>query len=348
MTRVIGDALLKWSTNLLCAGGLSQADAEEISRHLVFCDLRGVDTHGTSRLKIYLDRMQAGAIRNSTPAIERETGVSAVVDGRAGFGQVICRFATDLAIEKAKEVGMAAVAVKNSNHCGAMSYYTLLMARSGLAGFAVTNSNPAMPPFGGRDGFFGTNPLSFAFPAGEEEPLVTDMATSLVAKGKIINLAREGKPVPEGWAVTLDGRPTTDPKEALEGWVTPMAGPKGSGLAMVVDVLGAVVPGALLSVLQANMYGPGLVPQENGQFFWAFRPDLFRPEQEFRATMDDLIRRVRAVAPAPGQQRVYAPGDVERMREEENARIGIPVPPGQLREFIELGDRFGVPFPLAN
>jgi LDH2 family malate/lactate/ureidoglycolate dehydrogenase len=345
VVRIDPGALFDWTAALLRQAGLDAPDAEEVSRHLVFADLRGIDTHGTSRLKIYLERLESGAIARTAPVIERETAVSALVDGRAGFGQLVCRFATELTIEKARRAGIAAVAVRNSNHCGCMSYYTLQMAEAGLVGLAVTNTNAGMPPFGGMDGFFGTNPISVAAPAGEEEPFVLDMATSVVAFGKIFNAAREGKPIPAGWAITADGQPALDPKEAA--WVLPMAGPKGSGLAMLVETLGGVLPGALLSVLQTGMYEAPLVPQENGQFFLAFRPDLFRPEEEFRAAMDDLIRRLRTVRPAPGHDRVLSPGDLERLTAQRYSREGIPVQPGQQREFAALGDRYGRPFPAG-
>ena len=345
--RVAPERLEAWSVELLIKAGVPADDAREIARHLIFADLRGVDTHGTSRLKIYLTRMEAGLV-NRTPDIRilRETPVSALMDGDDGFGQVVARKATDLAIEKAKSTGMAVVGVNRSTHCGCMAYYTLLMAEAGLIGMAGTNAVANMPPFGGKAAFFGTNPFSMAAPVGNGSPFVFDMATSVVAKGKIINAAREGKPIPEGWAIDKDGNPTTDSKKANEGLVLPMAGAKGSALAFMVEILSGVMTGALIGPDLPLMYADKGAPQQVGHFFLAFRPDLFMDMDEFKQRMDETLARVRAVEPAPGFTQVYAPGDVELAKAEANSKAGIPVPPGMQKEFGELAERYGLGLPF--
>lgn len=344
--RIAPDRLESWSIALLVAAGVPQADAEEIARHLIFADLRGVDTHGTSRLKIYLARMKAGLITPVTQTeILRESPVSALIDGHHGFGQVIARQATDLAIAKAKQSGMAIVAVRNSNHSGCMAYYTLLMAEAGLIGLTSTNAPANMAPFGGKELFFGTNPFSLAAPAGNQPPFVFDMATSQVARGKIINYAREGKPIPEGWAIDREGRPTTDAKAALDGMLLPAGGAKGSALAFMVEILSGVLTGALIGPALPKMYEAMDQPQQVGQFFLAFQPDLFMSMAEFTARMEETLAGVRRVAPAPGFDQVYAPGDVELAKEQESRRLGIPIPPGVQKEFRELAGQFGVALP---
>lgn len=346
VTRISPDQLAAWSLDLLKAAGVRPSDAEEITRHLLFADLRGVSTHGTSRLKIYLDRMAAGLIDPKAEITTlRETPVSAWLDANNGFGHPTARYATEVAIEKAKATGMAMVGVKNSNHCGCMAYYTMRMAEAGLVGLAATNAPANMPPFGGREAFFGTNPFSMAAPAGDGQTFVFDMATSQVARGKIINAAREGKPIPEGWAIDKDGHPTTDSKAALEGFVVPLGGAKGSALAFMVEMLSGVMTGALIGPALPKMYESNQEPQQVGHYFMAFRPDLFLSMDEFTQRMAETMKGVRQVAPAPGFTKVFAPGDVELNNAARNQQDGIPIPPGIRREFGELAERYGVPYP---
>lgn len=344
--RIAPDRLAAWSLALLTAAGVPPHEADEVVRHLLFADLRGVDTHGTSRLKVYLTRMEAGVLGRSTrTSLLKETPISAVMDGNHGLGQVMCREATDLAIAKAKAHGIGMVTVKNGNHAGCMGYYTLLMAEAGLIGFACCNTPSNMAPFGGMKAFFGTNPLSLAAPAGANRPFVFDMATTQVARGKIINAAREGKAIPEGWAITRDGLPTTDSKQALEGFLLPMGGAKGSALAYMVEILAGIMSGALIGPQLPRMLEATNAPQQVGHFFLAFRPDLFMEMDEFQRRMDETMAAVRQVPPAPGFNQVFVPGDVEALKEAENRRLGIPIAPGTAREFAELAARYGVPLP---
>jgi LDH2 family malate/lactate/ureidoglycolate dehydrogenase len=202
-----------------------------------------------------------------------------------------------------------------------------------------------MPPFGGKAAYLGTNPISVAAPAGRNPPFVFDMATSQVARGKIINAAREGKPIPEGWAVTRDGLPTTDAQAAMGGFVLPMGGAKGSALSFLAEVLSGILTGGPFGPGLARMYEEIDRPQQVAHFFWAFRPDLFMDLDQFKGRMDQILAEVRAVPPAPGFAAVLAPGDVERANEERNRNSGIPITPGLCREFGELATEYGVPLP---
>jgi LDH2 family malate/lactate/ureidoglycolate dehydrogenase len=345
-TRIAADRLERWSADLLVAAGVPAEDAAEVARHLVFADLRGVDTHGTSRLKIYLTRLETGAMHRTTHSVVmRESPVHAVIDGGNGFGQVIARDATDAVIEKASAIGMASATVYHSNHCGCLAYYTLRMAERGLIGFACTNAPAFMPPFGAKQAFFGTNPFSVAAPAGHNPPFVLDMATSQVARGKIINAAREGTSIPEGWAIDREGRPTTDAAAAMAGLVLPMGGAKGSGLAAMVELFAGVLSGSLLSPDLPRMYEHLDDPAQLGHFFMAIKPDLFLSRDEFGARMDAMLDGIRATPPAPGFDAVLAPGDLERYKEAEHRRLGVPITSGVLGEFTELAARYGVLLP---
>lgn len=346
ISRIAPDRLEAWTTALFAAAGLPRDEAEEVSRHLIFADLRGVDTHGTSRLKIYLTRMNAGVMTASAhTAILRETPVSALLDGGNSFGQVVARRSAEIAIAKALQSGVGMVAAKNSNHCGCMAYYTLMMAEQGLIGFATTNSPANMPPYGGKAAYLGTNPISVAVPAGRNAPFVFDMATSQVARGKIINAAREGKPIPEGWAVTRDGLPTTDSQAAMGGFVLPMGGAKGSALSFFAEILSGILTGGPFGPGLPRMYEDLDSPQQVAHFFWAFRPDLFMDLDQFKARMDQILAEVRTVPPAPGFAGVLAPGDLERANAERIRGSGIPISPGLCREFRELAAEYGVPLP---
>lgn len=328
--------------------GARPADAAEVACHLVFADLRGIESHGTARVPIYVQRIDHGGIRpGAVPAVLRETAVSALVDGGGGLGHAVAAAAADLCRDKALQAGMAAVAVTNSNHAGCMGYYTLRLAQAGLIAFATTNASPIMPPWGSRVPYFGTNPIAFAVPAGEEAPLCYDGATSVVAKNRIINYARDGKPLPPGWATDREGRPTTDPAAARDGFVVPMGGYKGSGLAFIMDILSGALTGPYFGAHVPMMYGQLDRPMGSGAFFWAFRPDLFTDAAAFRARVDQAIREVRALPPAPGFTRVLAPGDPELEKMAEHRRLGLPLGPEVQREFAAVAARTGVPLPWA-
>jgi len=345
--RIASDTLERWSVNLLVAAGVPAADAQEVARHLVFADLRGIDTHGTSRLKLYISRLESGAMSAKTNSIVRnETPISALVDGANGLGQVVARRATDMTIAKALARGIATVAVTASNHCGCMGYYTLLMADRGLIGLATTNATANMPPHGGREPFFGTNPISFAAPTGSAEPFVFDMATSQVARGKIMSAARKGLPIPEGWAVDRQGHPTTDAADALQGMVLPVGGPKGSALAAMIEILSGILSGGPIGPQIPRIYEDLFKPQGIGHFFLAIRPDLFMAEDQFRGRMDRMLQQLRSTPPAEGQTRVFAPGDLEYQRSKEQGQIGVTIAAQVYRDFEELAERYEVSLPL--
>ncbi|PZE21052.1 Ldh family oxidoreductase [Paenibacillus xerothermodurans] len=335
------DQLRQFCTDVF-AKSLPQREAAIIADNLVDADLLGVESHGVSRVPGYLKRMEQGLIERSTNiSLISETPTTAMYDAGNGWGQVVAVKAMQAAIDKAKAYGTAFVGVNNSNHFGTCSYYTRMAAAEGCIGIAMTNSSAMMVPFGSLAPSLGTNPLSFAIPTGAgQDPVVLDMATSNVARGKIIVAKTKGNQIPEGWAVTKDGEPTTDPIAALEGFLLPM-GSKGSGLAIMVDVLSGVLTGALFGKRVPRMYEDP-EPQNIGHFFGVIRVDAFMPLDEFYRRMQEKIDETVKSQPAKGFNRVYMPGEIESLKMKKQLAEGIALSPAIFRELEQTGRKYGV------
>src|SRR5574337_747777 len=243
------DQLKTFCARVLRRLGVSQEEAEITASTLVAANLRGVDTHGVTRLPAYVRKLKGGALKPSVNlTTEKETVATALLNGHDGIGQVISYRAMQMAIRKAKQAGVSYVAVRNSNHLGACAYYPMMALEHDMIGFTATNASPRLAPTGGAERLFGNNPWSIAVPAGQRPPVVLDMANSVVAAGKIRTLQREGKPIPEGWALNKSGEPTTDPAEALQGILLAIGGYKGYGITVMVDLL--------TGMLTDSNYGP--------------------------------------------------------------------------------------------
>jgi LDH2 family malate/lactate/ureidoglycolate dehydrogenase len=321
--HVAADAAQSFAHNLLLAHGLPEADAKIVAGCLVSADLRGVDTHGLARLPIYLDRLRRGLI-NARPALhpQRVTRVAAALDGENGFGFVVGTRAMNEAIEIAREYGMGLVCVRRSTHFGMAASYVLQALDAGLVSLVFSNASPAMPPWGGRKGLLGTNP--FAAGAPGNPPFLLDMSTAVAARGKIRKAERRGEAIPLGYALDAAGRPTTDAASALAGVVLPVGGYKGSGLSMLMDILGGVLTGAAYAGDVGDQYKVFDRPQDVGHFFLAMKADLFVSQEEYRARMDTLVRRVRDCPKAEGFSEILLPGEPETRHEQERQGSGIP------------------------
>ena len=341
--------LTRFAAAVLASVGLSPADAAVTAEVLVASDLRGVESHGVPRLRWYLNHIARGTIDlRATPTIEREGPVTAAVDARGGFGPPAARWAMERCLDKAEAMGVAFVTVRNANHFGIAAYYAMMALERGLAGLAMTNASPLVVPTFARRPLLGTNPLAVAIPAGREHPFVLDMATSAVAWGKVEIALRAGKTMPPGWALDAVGEPTTDPAAAVAlqplGGGPEGGGYKGYGLATLVDLLCGPLAGAAIS---ANVAGSRAVPPRPagiGHFFAAWRPDAFRPLEEFQAGVDGLLSTLREAEPLPGHDRVYVPGELEWLAEEDRRRNGIPLHPKVVADLEALAAEAGVPF----
>lgn len=320
--------------------------AREASACLVKAELRGVDSHGLVRLPVYARRLRAGVVK-ARPAVQvmAVTGATALVDGDNGLGPVVGSHAMDAAIGLAAAHGIGFVGVKNSNHFGPAAFYVEKAIAHECIGLAISNAPANMAPFGGRQRLLGTNPIAVGIPAGEEPSLLFDAATSVVARGKIIVAAQNGEPIPEGWAIDPEGFPTTDADRALAGAVLPFGGPKGSAIALIIDVLCGVLTGAAFAA-HINTLEDLSEPQNVGHAVAALRTDLFLPRDEFRARMDDILRQLRSSPPSPGAgPRVLVPGEIERAYERRHLEIGLALAPPVAAQLSRLGDELGVAFP---
>lgn len=327
-------------------------DADLAAAVLVHADLVGFDSHGVARLvghPGYVDGLRRGIVNpRAHPATVTETETTALLDGDGGLGAVVSTRAMDLARAKAAKAGIGAVTVRNSRHFGIASHYAMLALSDGMIGLAMTNALPQVVPTFGKKAMLGTNPLSVAVPAGDESPFILDMATSVGAAGKIEVARRAGTPIPPGWLVDAEGRPTTDGDWLWNGGALlplgsapELASYKGYGLAVLVDVLCGVLSGAgFSSALDAHAFS-------TGHFFLALRVDAFRPLVGFRTMMDEMIRALRSAEPAPGAERVYVHGEKELATERERYQNGIPLHPTVAGTLRQLASELGVPFPAA-
>ncbi|MCL4535325.1 MAG: Ldh family oxidoreductase [Bacteroidetes bacterium] len=328
--------------------GVSQEDAALVADSLIEANLRGVDTHGVTRmLCVYVKRVQAGLIRAKTMIMVTSDRPSvALLDGHNSLGQVVSKRAMTMAIEKAARTGCAVAGVTNSNHFGASAYYSMMALAHDQIGIAMTNSPAFVPPWGGRQPMFGTNPLSIAFPGDKEGSVVLDMATTTVARGRIVLYDKQNIPLDPGWAFDAAGRPTTDPHEAMKGLLQPLGGYKGYGLALAVDLLTGILTGGDYSFHMGGALADDFSrPTGVGSFFGAIAVDAFMDPAEFKRRVDRVIREIHESPKAEGVSRIYIPGEIEAESTARRLKEGIPLPAVVVKEFVELGDELGVPFP---
>jgi LDH2 family malate/lactate/ureidoglycolate dehydrogenase len=352
--RVRAGDLSRVTAAVLQGAGLSPEHASQVTDALVDAELRGQGSHGVSRLlDIYVSRLMRKAT-NPRPVIRivAEKGGTAVVDGDNGPGQVVGRYAMELAVKLSREHGLGAVAVRGSNHYGAAAYYLKDAVRHGVIGFTTTNAPPNMPPWGGKRPYLGTNPFAVAVPAGKYGAILLDMATSVVDKGKIQLMAKEGqKTIPFGWALDAEGRDTQEVGAVLNGgMMLPVGGPKGYGLALVVEILSAMLSGADFGPHLGNMYTDFTRPQNAGHFFAALDISGFVPPVAFYSRMERLADELRAVPRREDCPEILMPGEIESRCEARYRVQGIPIEPAVLAEITRIAVSFGVepPAPLAS
>lgn len=334
--------IYNFCTHLLAGVGVPREDAAIVATVLVDTSLDGIDTHGISRLPVYLTRLQNGRINVRAQIKSKRTAPAIVtIDGDNGLGQLVSVRAMETAIETARAVGVGVVPVKHSNHFGAATYYCKMAADAGMVGMAFTNSPPGIPPWGGKKPYFGTNPIAFGFPRAGD-PVVVDMSSSNVARGNIILAAKEGRSIPEGWAIDADGLPTTDAQKALAGAVLPLGGPKGYALALAVEILSGVVSGAAYGPHVGWIYDDSLKPVNIGHFFIAINIEPLMPQEEYINRMEDMVSEIKAVPKAQGCERILLPGERKQANAARRLKEGIPVTDTLLAELNDIATSLGL------
>jgi LDH2 family malate/lactate/ureidoglycolate dehydrogenase len=340
--RVRADDLLGFVADAFRRCGMGDEDASLLADSLVVADLRGVHSHGVLRVPEYVKKLTVdGVDPRGQPSIVRDGGACLVVDGGNSMGQIGAQFAMARVVERAATHGIAAAGVRGSNHCGTMAYYAMQALPRDMIGLATTNALPTMAPWGGAERVLGINPLGVAIPAGEEHPIVYDAAFSGSSHGKIRIYEQKGLALPEGWALDRDGRPTTDPTAAIDGLLQPIGGFKGAGLAMLMGVLSSMLSGAAYGTELGNME-EGPRAGQDGHFFAAIKVDAFEDVGRFKARVDKAIRELHSVRLAPGVDRVYAPGELERLAEQEHRRDGIPLNDVTVADLRRVADELGI------
>jgi L-2-hydroxycarboxylate dehydrogenase (NAD+) len=325
--------------------GLPAEDAMTVAQLMTEAEVQGSDGHGVIRLVPYARRIRAGGI-NLRPDIRvvKEKAGMALLDGDNGMGHLVMQKATRIAIEKARNCGVAWVGSRLSNHAGPASLYARMALAQDMVGmyFAVGNANH-LPPWGGLDMLLSTNPIAVAVPAGEEPPVVLDMATTVAAYGKVKAKAQRGEQMPVGWMIDRAGQPLTDPTRADEGFLMPIGGYKGYGLAMIVGLLAGTLNGAAMGSEVVDFNHDDTTVTNTGQAILVIDPDAFGDLEAFKARVDKLVRELRASERMPGVDRIWMPGEQSHAKRIANEREGLALPPALRAQLDGFAREIGIP-----
>ncbi len=345
-TTVSHKALREFSDDCYRALGVNSTASAIVADTLVQADLWGHQSHGVMRLFWYAARLESGATNgNAEPVVDGGTGALATMDGKGGLGQVVAHAAMSHAIALSKEHGLGAVAVRNSGHFGTAMYFTKMAAEAGCIGFVSTNASPAMAPWGGIEKRVGTNPWSWAAPAGRHPTMMLDIANTTVARGKLYLAKQRRESIPETWAINPDGNATTDPVSGIAGTILPMAEHKGYAIATIMDVLSGVLTG---SGFGQSVVGP-YVPEGTsgvGHLILAIDIESSRGLSAFEADMEKLIFELKTTPRRPGVDEIFYPGEIEAACELRNRKTGIELPTVTAHELRERAIALGVATPF--
>jgi len=350
--------LHEFATEVFTRAGCSRKDASIEADALIWANLRGVDSHGVLRIPWYVENIDKG-IMNPKPNIKvlKETPATLFIDADKALGPVVTVYTVDLTVKKAKEIGICWSLVRNLTHQGALGYYSQMMALKGMAGIVFVCNPPNMAPYGAKAAGVHNSPIAISVPAKKHHPLNLDMATSVVAGGKLWLAVDKGTPIPLGWALDKDGNPTTDPKKYAT--LLPVGGAKGSGLAMMFECLTGVMSGNPL--LEPSLRGkakevegktdvkwekPGLVPRHNqNSVVAAIDISHFTDLESYKEHIDNLIDGIKALPKAEGFNEILVPGEPEERTYLERSKKGIPLPEGTIRNLRNVATKFGIKLP---
>ena len=344
-SRIPAARICRFLTTALERIGLPAADAATVAQLMTEAEVQGSDGHGVIRLVPYARRIRAGGI-NLEPHIrvEKEKAGMALLDGDNGMGHLVMKKATELAIAKARQCGVAWVGSRMSNHAGPASLYARMALPHDMVGmyFAVGNANH-LPPWGGVEMLLSTNPIAVAVPAGREPPVVLDMATTVAAYGKVKARAQRGEAMPEGWMIDRNGQPLTDPRRAEEGFLLPIGGYKGYGLAMVVGLLAGTLNGAAMGTEVIDFNKDQATITNTGQAILVIDPDAFGEVDAFKARVDKLVRELRGSERMPGVERIWMPGEQSHAKRLANERDGLALPAALRTQLDDFAREIAIP-----
>ena len=347
---IAAEPLKAFCSQILQKIGLPESDADLTADNLVFADLRGTDTHGVSRLGVYVQLIEGKVVNTRPhPTIIKDNGATLLIDGDNALGQISGGFAMKSAIERAKKFGLSWVGVRNGGHLGALAYYAMMALPHDMIGICTTNTPPLLAPWGGKAPGIGNNPFAIAVPTGTDIPLVLDMALSVVARGNLFLAAKEGKKIPQGWAIDKNGAPTQDPNEALKGSVLPIGAYKGAGIAIMIDVLCGVLMGAAFGQDTGSIVPPDLSkPLGLGHVMAAIAINSFISMDDFKIRIGRYIEQIKQNPLAEGFDEVVVPNEKEFQTEMNRRKKGIPLSPTSVDELFRLAERYRVPCPFLN
>ncbi len=348
-TVVSAPELAAFVERICLAAGVSVETSRLVAVSLVAANVRGVDSHGVQLLPYYLEQIAWGDLNPAaTGHVVSEDGSCLLYDGENGVGQAIAEICCGHALRIARERGMGMVVARESNHFGACAFWAQKMSAAGQIGIVFCTASSMVPPWQGKATRFGTNPICVSVPGGEELPWLLDMATTTVAAGKIYKAGINGHAeIPAGWAMDSEGVPTTSTEAALKGLLMPLGGYKGSGLAMMVEILCSVLSGGAMSTEMGGIRIRGRAMRVS-QTFFAIDIKRFLPREEFAARMDKLIRMVKSAPPARGYEEVLVAGDPEYRMEARRGVEGIPVEGGTWQSLLDAASKLGVQAPATR
>lgn len=294
---------------------------------------------------IYIDRIKQKLVNTKADIrIIKDKGATILVDAGNGMGAVVTMKALALGLERAVIYGSCSLGIFNTNHYGAGAFYVKEAIRNNVAAHMYSNAPPTMAPWGGVDPYIGTNPYSFGVPSRRHHPIIVDMASSVAARGKIILAAKEGRSIPDGWAIDQDGSPTNDAQKALAGSVLPFGGPKGYGIALMIDIMAGILTSANFGPRIPDLYRDLTRPQNIGAFIQLTDIDSFIPLEEFFTRVDTMIEEIKSAKTAPGVEQIFLPGEIESIEEEKRAKEGIPLSKETVDMLEDLGREFNLKF----
>lgn len=338
-------SLVEYCSRLLEAAGLDWSEANFTAHSLVAANLRGVDSHGVALLRYYLDQLTAGDMdAHARPTVLHHSGCTALVDGHNAVGQLVARYCCDQTIALAMEHGCGVVSARHSNHFGAAAFWVQRLTAAGFIGLVFCNASPVVAPWQGKQGRLGTNPICFGVPGAS--PFLLDMATTTVAANKIFNAYTAGQTeVPPGWALDSDGVPTTQVEAAYRGLLNPLGGYKGSGLAVMVEMLCGVLSGGAMASALGGIRFRGK-PVDVSQFYLALDPKCFLDPGEYETRAAALTRELKATPPATGYTEVLVAGEPELRTEAERRAQGIPLAADTWQMLVDWGEAHNVKAPV--